>query len=542
MNVKDILKIKSLSEAKLQAGKNGLSNQIRGINVIEAIDIENWGQPGEVLLTSFFAFQNVSDNEVDMFFEKLHKIGISSLIIKVDRLVHQIPDRIIELCDKYLIPLIQIGKNVKYETIILEIMGPIVDRNVYLLNKYYETHSELTSLALKMPTMEEILKEFKKMLQRDVSLINSVKGTEISTNPNLCDATLLSTVEVMTEKYMQFKYYRKEVIYNKIIPNIVGMQIRVRIPYVGYGDYELVIHEIDDQINSEDFMVLENGVKFLQMELLKKYVISQNLFQQKNNLLSDLLNDRLYDEKDVDEVLETLNLTEYKYYQIILIRLHPHDENKKLDSSLFPQILRLIRIRFKFSFINTAYLEKLDRIVFLLNLSEEQKGFEVKSIEKIMAALSENILFEYFNYYISISSKVEKFGISKANREVLDTQKVLKLFNNSNIIMPYEELGIYKLFLETASLGELEKFVSPKIKNFREEYPQLFDTLTMFLDTNQSFVVTSEKLFLHTKTVRYRIDKIKEILGIDFANPEEILQIQVASRLFKLLDGRKKSE
>ncbi|MBP2634555.1 MAG: transcriptional regulator, PucR family [Firmicutes bacterium] len=542
MNIKDILKMQTLYGSKLIAGKNGILNEITGVNVLEATDISNWGRNGEVILTSFFALQNLSDNDLEVFFEKLQNIGISAVIIKIDRLVSHIPNKIIELCDKHVIPLIQISKDVKYESIILEILGPIINKNMNLLNKYYEVHSELTKLALKMPSMDKILSEFKKMILRDVSLINSTKGIEISTNQELSNITIVGTSQVLTEKYVHFKYERKDVIYNDTNPKITGKQIRVHIPHLGYDDYELVIHELPEQISSEDFMVIENGVKFLQMELLKKYVISQNLFQQKNNIISDLLNDRLYEEKDIDDVLESLNINRYKYYQVMLIKLYPQNEKKNIDKDLMPQKLRQIRLTFKSSFKDIVFLEKLDVVVFILNFSDTQPGLIPHSIEKIMNSLVENNVFKDFYYNVSISSKVEKLNIPQANREVLDTEKILRLFHNSNNISPYEELGIYKLFLDSNNLGDLKKFISPRIANFRYQYPLLFETLQTFLDTNQNYIITSEKLFLHPKTVRYRIDKIKNVLKVDFADPEEILQIQIASRLFKLIDGRKNHE
>jgi PucR family transcriptional regulator, purine catabolism regulatory protein len=539
LKVKEMLKIHSLEGAKLLAGKNGTLNEINGVNVLEALDIENWGRSGEVILTSFFALQNLSDSELDVFFEKLHDIDISAIIIKIERLVQHIPNKIIELCDLHLIPLIQIGKGVKYESIILEILGPIINRNVSLLNKYYEIHSELTSLALKIPSMDEILSEFKKMIQRDVSLINSVKSTEISTNPELCDVTILKKSKVLKEKYMHFNYERSKVAYNSTNPKIVGKQLRVRIPYLGFNDYELIIHELQDEISSEDFMVIENAVKFLQMELLKRYAVSQNLSLQKNNIISDLLNDRLHEKKDIDEVLESLNIHSHKHYRVIIIKLYQRDKNKNLDKNLMIPIIEQIKNIFKFSFQDIAFLERSDRIVFIFNFDENENEFNISSIEKHMHNMAENNLFKEFYYCLSISSKVEKFDIPKANVEVLDTQKVLRLFHNTNKILAYEDLGIYKLFLESDSLEQIEKFISPRIRRFRLDYPQLFETLEIFLNTNQNFTLTSEILFLHPKSVRYRIDKIKDVLGIEFTNPEEILQLQVASRLFKLIELEK---
>ena len=542
MNIKDILNMKAMHGAKLIAGKNEILNEIHGVNVLEATDITNWGRSGEVIITSFFALQNLNNSELDVFFEKLHTIGISAVIIKIDRLVRQIPDIIIELSNKHLIPLIQISKDVKYESIILEILGPIINKNVNLLHKYYEVHSELTALALKMPSIDKILCEFKKMILHDVSLINTTKGTEITTNPALSDFKITATSKVSPQKYIHFTYIRKNVVYSGTTPKSMGKQLRVHIPHLGYDDYELIIHELQDPISPEDFMVIENGVKFLQMELLKNYVISQNLFQQKNNILSDLLNGRLYEKKDIDEVLESLNLHNYKNYQLALVSLYQKDEKKHLDTTFLTQTLRQIQLKFKSCFKDIVFLEKLDRIVFILNFSDTQPELTTNSIEKIMHCLNEANLFKYFYYYVSISSKVGRNDIPKANREILDTQKILRLFHNMNKILPYDELGIYKLFLNSSSLGNLNNFISPQTIKFRHDYPLLFETLKTFLDTNQSYHLTSEKLFLHPKTVRYRIDKIKNLINIDLTNPEDLLQIQIAARLFKLIDGRKTNE
>ncbi|WP_315118202.1 PucR family transcriptional regulator [uncultured Clostridium sp.] len=536
MNIEEMLKIPSLKSSILLAGKNGIDNPINSVNVLEALDIENWGRFGEVILTSFFALQNLKDDELDLFFNKLKNIGISALIIKIDRLVTKIPEKIILLCDKHSIPLVKISKDVKYESIILEILGPIINRNVYLLNKYYDVHGELTNLAMTVPSIEGILLKFKNMINRDVSLINTARNTEVTTNSKLSDITILNTKEVLNETYMYFKYERKKVIYNLTNPKITGSQIRVPIPHLGFNEYELIIHELEREINSEDFMVLENAVKFLQMELLKKYSISQSLFQQKNNIIGDLLNNRIYERKDIDEVLESFNLDKYNNYEIVLIKLYQKDKSNNLNKNLMLPILMQIRNRFKLAFDPIAFLERSDRIVFIFNFNNNQNGINLKHIEKIMDSLVVNNVLKDFYYRISISSKVEKYDIPKANKEVLDVQKVLNLFHNSNKILPYEELGIYKMFLETDNLGNLEKFISPRINKFRQDYPQLFETLEVFLNSNQSYIATSEKLFLHPKTVRYRIDKIKDILNTELTDQEEILQIQVSSRLFKLKD------
>lgn len=534
MNIKEMMKIPSLKDAILLSGQDGINNLINSVNVLEALDIENWGRAGEVILTSFFALNDLNNNELNSFFKKMKEIGISAIIIKIDRLVTNIPNEIIKLCNELEIPLIKINKTVKYESIILDILGPIINRNAYLLDKYYTVHSELTNLAMTVPSIEGILYEFKKMINKDITIINVDRNTEVSTNPLLSNVTILGDKQIINPTYTYFKYQRKTVIYNNTSPKITASQIRVPIPYLGFNDYELIVHELEKEINSEDFMVLENAVKFLQMELLNKYSISQNIFQQKNNIIGDLINDRIYDKKDIDEILESFGLDKYNNYQIVLIKLYQKDRQSSLEKISMSPILIKIRNRFKLAFKSMAFLERSDRVVFIFNFSEKNNNSTLKSIENIMDSLENNDIFKDFYYKISISNIVKRYDLPKANKEALDTQKVLNLFHSSNKIFHYEELGIYKIFLETNNLTNVERFISPRINDFRKKHPQLFETLEVFLNSNQSYLATSEKLFLHPKTVRYRIDKIKNLLNLDFNDQEEILQIQVASRLFKL--------
>lgn len=46
---------------------------------------------------------------------------------------------------------------------------------------------------------------------------------------------------------------------------------------------------------------------------------------------------------------------------------------------------------------------------------------------------------------------------------------------------------------------------------------------------------TAKEMFIHRNTLIYRIEKIKEILKTDLKNYEELLQIQLALRIYRLL-------
>lgn len=63
------------------------------------------------------------------------------------------------------------------------------------------------------------------------------------------------------------------------------------------------------------------------------------------------------------------------------------------------------------------------------------------------------------------------------------------------------------------------------------EYAQ---TLRTYLNHNQNAVKTAKELYIHRSTFLYRLDKIREILGSQLENPDEILYLMLS---YKLLDN-----
>ena len=535
MDVSGILTIPSLSSAMVIAGQGGLSHCVTGIMVLEAADIENWGNEGEVILTSYYALKDLPAQEAAQLFMKLTSIGISALIIKIDRFVSDIPHAAVNYCDLHSLPLIQIPRDVKYESVILEILGPIVNSNVALLNRHYDVHNKLTRMALKEPSLMQLLNELKRMISCDVTLVNRTREWQLGTTSELEHFEILENVPIPPTRYMNFQYRQLTVMYLSNLPGGRNPAVSVDVPNLEKERYELVIHNRNRIIGNDDFMVIENVVSFLQMELLKQYSISQNNFHRNNSLVSDLLNGRLFDTDHWEDPFGTLHIDQNPYYQVLMIQLSAESAELMDNPDWASDIFYGLKAQCKKHWMNIAYLEKQDRITFLCNFSKKEGPATSRAAREIMDLLHRNQELPAFHYQISISSSSAREDIPKLNQEVVDIRKVLHLFYRQDSILSYDDLGIYKLFLSAGNLEHPEHFIPPKLTAFRKEHPDLLETLSCFLETNQSFSETAAALYLHPKTIRYRINKIIQLLDFDLTDPEQVLQVQIASRLFKLM-------
>ncbi len=64
-------------------------------------------------------------------------------------------------------------------------------------------------------------------------------------------------------------------------------------------------------------------------------------------------------------------------------------------------------------------------------------------------------------------------------------------------------------------------------------HTQLYETTRCYLEHHQSVTRTAEALFIHRSTLLYRLEKIRDALGTDFSDPDELLYLLLS---FHLLD------
>jgi sugar diacid utilization regulator/GAF domain-containing protein len=102
----------------------------------------------------------------------------------------------------------------------------------------------------------------------------------------------------------------------------------------------------------------------------------------------------------------------------------------------------------------------------------------------------------------------------------------------------YEELGIVRLLLGSGSDPDLQTFIDdvtgPLIAYDRENDGSLIRTLRAFFDANCSQRVAAERLFVHHKTLRYRLERIKQLTGLDLSRHEDRMRADFALRLLQI--------
>ncbi|MGH3692636.1 MAG: PucR family transcriptional regulator [Pseudonocardiaceae bacterium] len=101
----------------------------------------------------------------------------------------------------------------------------------------------------------------------------------------------------------------------------------------------------------------------------------------------------------------------------------------------------------------------------------------------------------------------------------------------------FEDLGIYQLLSEIANIGSVESFIHRWLGALLEydatKGVDLTGTLYCYLECGGNYDLTAKTLSLHRSTLRYRLQRIRDMSGHDLNEPDSRFNLQLATRAWK---------
>jgi sugar diacid utilization regulator/putative methionine-R-sulfoxide reductase with GAF domain len=103
----------------------------------------------------------------------------------------------------------------------------------------------------------------------------------------------------------------------------------------------------------------------------------------------------------------------------------------------------------------------------------------------------------------------------------------------------YDQLGVVRLLLASDEDTDLSEFVSeiigPLIEHDRTHDAVLTTTLRAYFDSDCSQQVASKRLYVHHKTLRYRLDRIEALTSLDLRRHEDRLRADLALKIHEVM-------
>jgi sugar diacid utilization regulator/putative methionine-R-sulfoxide reductase with GAF domain len=105
----------------------------------------------------------------------------------------------------------------------------------------------------------------------------------------------------------------------------------------------------------------------------------------------------------------------------------------------------------------------------------------------------------------------------------------------------FEDLGVLQYLLAPTTRADLDSFAGRRIGALvaydAQHGTDLVATLETYLDAECSTRRTAEAMFVHHRTITYRLNRIEAVAGVRLRSPEDRLELQLALKIRKLGEG-----
>jgi purine catabolism regulator len=140
---------------------------------------------------------------------------------------------------------------------------------------------------------------------------------------------------------------------------------------------------------------------------------------------------------------------------------------------------------------------------------------------------------------IAVSTECHDLGdYPAARRECVQLVEIGRQLGRRGTIRR-TDVGPYGLLFSAASGESVRDFVDHTIGALEaydaRHHAHLTETLEAFLRNSARFQAAADELAIHVSTLRYRLNRVTALTGIDLENPDSRFTVELALRLRKLL-------
>ncbi|GGC76286.1 hypothetical protein GCM10007216_03550 [Thalassobacillus devorans] len=531
LTVKEVLGRDTFQDARLVAGAEGLSRPVKWTHILETKDFDLLINGGELILTTGSGLELDSANEET--YQRLINKNAAGICIEKGEYFSELSTNIIELANQHKFPIIVFENLVKFVDITQDLHTSIINQHHQKLHELSELTTEFTHLSLSHNGILKILKKLHDYFRLPALFIADDSHSYYHPPEK-------KELEELIRRHV--KTWKKDNLQRKTL-TIADRSFAI-CPVIGLGQVwgylcmEIVEFSIDDFFYS----VLDRASLAIAQILLRDRTIEERKLKSEDELVRNLIQGKDYNRDDIQTFLtfSSSNL----YYRVIVIKTEIPNfqmgegdwEEMKLKRSM------LIRTLFKQHGLFPAVSVRKHEIAVICSfisteeLKQDTTNFS-KLINRIYTIDEKNIL-EGSQCQAGVSGVFK--NIDDVGKHYEQAGEILQLAATISPTYFYDKAGIYRLLIQLKNSGELvqyiEDYLGPLLVHDSENDSNLLYTLTVYLECGCSKKEAAEKLYIVRQTLYHRLEKIEQLLKVDYTEAGNRLALETAIKAHQFLE------
>ena len=293
-------------------------------------------------------------------------------------------------------------------------------------------------------------------------------------------------------------------------------------------------------------MELENATINLQDGFLSEFAQDEEKKTYQRDIIQNILNG-LLSSKEMTEAAAQLGMKESDTYRVVDFHTITKNVQRKYTKEQLHEVGVIVG-ELTYLLPDALIYRNMDQIVMIQQVDSNQTELEYqKEMEEVEDVIQRSILYRKkdTDFQIGIGKSVEGYQrLKESYHEASQAIKYIEIIrlvtgDKNKSVVHYSNLGFFQIFGKVDDMTELERCIPETLKKLYlyddEHKGELITTLQMYLKNNQSIKKTASAMFVHYRTISYRLEKIKQISGINFDNANEVLAVSNGLIIYKML-------
>lgn len=533
MTVEELLQLPTIKGLKLISGNLGVHREISTVTVVDTPDGFQWLKGNEVVITTTYALEKTPNAFLD-FISKLLSRNISALIVKSDRYIKVIPENAKKLCDEKALPLIYCPAIYAFTDIINPTLSGIISKQAEQLKESSKIHESFLELAINDRSIHQILQTLSTLIQEPTAYVDTVFHKVYFS-------------ENVSEDSLYLKGLSYEIILNEYREKYQCIDVVNKEQKFGY--IMLLSDRSDRTYPDTDSNVYKTAIEYASIVIILRMQIriSNRMIEEKyySSFVGDLMLNNVKTREEINTrahlygwnldgggFVAIIDINNIKKYYLRNLDTGTNEKLQKYTDQIFDTSIKYI----KQAFPSTIYYSQSDFIAFLITgkLPVSARKTLADTFSQIQHSLLNAVPFTismgvgmYVDDIINIHNSYQQA------KQVIQTVYQIQQFNR---LFFYDQIGIYRLLFSISSNNEAiefcDKYVKPLQQYDDQHHANLIETLQSIINCGWNLKLASEKLFLHYNSVKYRFQKICDLLEIDLRDNSRHTEIELALKIY----------
>jgi len=552
LSVAEVISSGHLSELKIEAGLKGLHNVVERFSILRIWQKQMNVRNGDLVLLDF-PNTKVDSSAYLGCVSDVAKLNAAALIIQEHLVTHELKQQ----ADRHKLPLLSVKNDELWRRIISNAERDLLIIQIEIYERVRQIHNELSLIAVRGQGVEDITRVLAKLINNPVVVedhrFQVLAWDNGSAQPDSVRMRVIEERKVPT-------YVLEKLAYHGVLKRLgtehkpfrvppieeLSMQARVMAPIrvgeIRYG--HLSISESNRPLGELDLMAVEQAATLIALQFSMQQIFKERKERLAEEIVYDLIFSRDLADIVINQRLKFLGYTLGARYAVVIVDIVNFPsivEHQEWDEINIQQAKDNLKYQIRSSIKGKPALIASggDAFIILFPLGDRDtletlRGFGHRIQRLILEILP--------SQECSIGVGRVCSQLSDLSQSYNDAQMVLQLQKNTKgigSIVVYDELGIYSLLAncndENLLNSYMQNCIGKLIMYDDMRNAQLLKTLRVYLRNRCNKRKTATELLVHLNTVKYRLQKICELLRVDFENSEDVLNLHIGVKIADLL-------